>query len=360
MAKIPVTVIYGGRSAEHEVSCRSAAFVLRNLDPNKYDIAAIAINKDGHWLPQDATKLLAATEKTVPILEYKKVEESKALALTSASSGGSPRVIFPVLHGTFGEDGTMQGMFDLFEVAYVGPDTLGSAVGMDKAVSKKLAQAHGVPVVPYMETKLQFWKKNANDICQAAIKELGLPLFVKPARLGSSVGISKVKTAADLQRACNEAFKFDEKILFEKGLNVREIECAVLGDYDPDVSIPGEVVVTNAEFYDYDAKYINEHGADVVIPAKLDPVQVKTAQQLSKLVFQALDLYGMARVDLFLEKGTGKFYFNEVNTIPGFTSISQFPMLWKASGVSAGELIDRLIDLAIKRHTIRKNIQRSK
>lgn len=369
--KQDVLVIYGGRSAEHEISCRSAAFILRNLDPGKYNVHAIAIDKDGAWLPQNAQHLIANLKGPVPIERSaaQKVlpagRDPAGHLLALAGDGTTPGVdrkrlvVFPILHGTFGEDGTMQGLLELAEVAFVGPDTMGSAIGMDKVVSKKLVQAAGVPVVPWLETRQQFWAEHQDGICAEAEKSLGYPMFVKPVRLGSSVGISKVKDRAALKRACVEALSFDDKIMIEKGLNVREIECAVLGDYDPDVSIPGEVI-PHAEFYSYEAKYIDADGASMAIPAKLDAAQVRTAQDLARRVFMALDLYGMARVDLFLDKNDGKFYFNEVNTIPGFTEISQYPMLWKESGVDSKELLDRLIALAVKRQDQKRALKRSR
>jgi D-alanine-D-alanine ligase len=268
-------------------------------------------------------------------------------------------VVFPILHGTNGEDGTIQGLLELAEVAFVGPDTLGSAVGMDKVVSKKLAQAAGVPVVPWLDTRAQFWPDHHERILAEAANSLGFPLFVKPARLGSSVGVTKAKSKDELRRACELALSFDDRIMIEKGLSVREIEVAVLGDYDPDVSVPGEVI-PHAEFYSYDAKYIDADGASMAIPAVLEPAQVKTAQQLAKQVFTALDLYGMARVDLFLDKTTGAFYFNEVNTIPGFTEISQYPLLWQASGVPPRALLDRLVELALKRQQTKAKLARSR
>lgn len=354
MTKTKVMVLYGGRSAEHEVSCRSAAFVLRNLDRNKYDISAVAIDKAGRWLPQDTAKLLADVPQTIPITQKTQVAETETLQEKST-------VVFPVLHGTFGEDGTMQGLLDLGEVAYIGPDTLGSAIGMDKVVSKKLAQIAGVPIVPFRDLRRQDWVQQKDAFIKECIKELGFPMFVKPARLGSSVGITKVKTnAADLEKACLEAFKFDEKLLVEKSINARELECAALGDYNPKLSVVGEIVIRNAEFYDYEAKYQTEDGAEIVIPANLSEAQVKEVQDISRRVFRALELYGMARIDLFLDKDTGEFYFNEVNTIPGFTAISQYPMLWKASGLSSAELLDELVALAVRRRDSRLALQRSK
>ncbi len=368
--KTKVYVLYGGRSTEHEISCRSAAFVLRNLDAKKYEVHAIAIDKDGQWLPQDTQELLANLKGPVPISRAR--QKQPALPTTAksldpgtsllAATGASEKeriVIFPVLHGTFGEDGSIQGMFDLAEIAYVGPDTLGSAVGMDKAVSKRLAQSAGIPVVPWVETRAQFYAEHKHRILDEAERALGYPMFVKPACLGSSVGISKAKDRVALEKACAEALRFDGKILIEKAMTVREIEVAVLGDYDPLVSVPGEVI-PHAEFYTYEAKYIDADGASMAIPAKLDAAQTKRVQELGKQVFQALELYGMARVDFFLEAGTGEFYLNEVNTIPGFTEISQYPLLWKETGVPAEELLDRLVQLALKRRDDRRKLERSK
>ncbi len=365
-----VLVIYGGRSAEHEISCRSAAFILRNLDPEKYDVHAIAIDKDGTWLPQNTKHLLANLKGPVPIersvaaqtaLPAGRDPAGNLLALLPGGSAPDRKklVVFPILHGTFGEDGTMQGLLELAEVAFVGPDTMGSAIGMDKVVSKKLVQAAGVPVVPWLETRQQYWAKHKDEIANEAVKALGFPMFVKPVRLGSSVGITKVQDLAALKKACDNALSYDDKIMIEKGLAVREIECAVLGDYDPEVSVPGEVI-PHAEFYTYEAKYLDEGGASMAIPANLDAEQTKMARDLSRRVFMALDLYGMARVDLFLEKGTNKFYFNEVNTIPGFTEISQFPLLWKESGVDARQLLDRLVGLAVKRQETKRALKRNR
>jgi D-alanine-D-alanine ligase len=358
-------VLYGGRSTEHEISCRSAAFVLRNLNPDKYDVRAIGIDKDGKWIPQDTQALLANLKGPVPInlprLNQPALPTNDPSSSLLAASGldRADMVVFPVLHGTFGEDGSIQGMFDLAEVAYVGPDTLGSAVGMDKGVSKRLVQGAGIPVVPWVETRTQFWSAHKSEICAEAESSFGYPMFVKPARLGSSVGVAKVANRAALEKAVTAALSFDDKVLIEKGLMVREIECAVLGDYDPQVSVPGEVI-PHAEFYSYEAKYIDADGASMAIPAKLDAAQTKLAQDLSKRIFQALELYGMARVDLFLDKTSGEFFFNEVNTIPGFTEISQYPLLWKESGVDAAALLDRLVDLASKRRDQRKALKRSK
>ena len=370
--KKKVIVLYGGKSTEHEVSCRSASFVLRNLDPNLYDIQAIGVDKQGRWHPQETQKLLANLDKSVPIDTSPRVSGSKVNQLSTstsfdpstsvASAAGAQQpsdvVVFPVIHGTTGEDGSLQGMLDLAEVAYVGPDTLGSAVGMDKIVTKKLAQLAGVAVVPWVEVKKQFWKKQQDRFIKDAETTLGYPMFVKPARLGSSVGVAKAKDRGALIKACDEAFGYDDKLLIEKGMDVREIECAVLGDYDPEVSLPGEVI-NHTEFYSYEAKYVDKAATSISVPAKLTSEQTEEARALAKRVFQALELYGMARVDLFLEKSTGKYYLNEVNTIPGFTEISQYPMLWEASGLKPKDLIRRLIDLAVARRDERAALKRS-
>ncbi len=365
-----VLVVYGGRSTEHEVSCRSAAFVLRNLDRTRYRVHAVGIDKAGQWWPQDEVAIQAVLgkgEKAVPIHQngqplmaadrsslFDFLEYTRRLALASRSE----LVCFPVIHGSSGEDGTLQGLLELSEIAFVGPDTLGSAIGMDKVVSKKLAQAAGVPVVPWIDVKQQFWAVQQSDIASRAVAQFGLPLFVKPVRLGSSVGVTKVTDASKLLPACNEALAYDDKIMIEKGLDVREIECAVLGDYEPQVSLPGEII-PHADFYSYDAKYTHADGASTKVPADLNPAQSKRAQDLAKQVFMALELFGMARVDLFLDKLDGAFYFNEVNTIPGFTEISQYPILWQASGLPGPELLDKLIDFAVARQAGKRRLKRA-
>jgi D-alanine-D-alanine ligase len=359
-----VIVIYGGRSTEHEISCKSAAFVLRNIDRKKYEVAAIAIDKKGRWLPQNVDGLLDNLTGPVPILdgEGRTPLESLPLeptptdvvsrAIVNRSAAGydvKNIVIFPVLHGTYGEDGSIQGFFNLGDLAFVGSGTLGSAIGMDKCIAKKLVSAEGIPVVPWVETRKQFYLLDPEAFLNKAETTLGYPIFVKPASLGSSVGINKVRNRAELRQACEEALSMDEKILLEKALDVREIECAVLGDYDPIVSEPGEVVTHGVSFYSYEAKYLSKTQATSEIPADLAPKQRAEARELSKRIFQCLECYGLARVDLFLDKNTGKFLFNEVNTLPGMTEVSQYPLLWENSGIKPSELIDRLINLALKR-----------
>ena len=370
--KTKVVLLYGGRSAEHEISCRSAAYVLKNLPADQYDVVAVAIDHEGRWLPQDVAKLRQQADKPLPILSQATMSAMPSLPAAEQNAGtavtplmlkgaveNAPAdadiVFFPVLHGSFGEDGKIQGLFELAEVAYVGPDTLGSAIGMDKVVAKKLAQSAGVPVVPWLDFRAEVYFENPDHWHQRIQNELGPTYFVKPVCLGSSIGITKVESPSNLPMALTEAFRYDEKVMVETALSVREIECAVLGGYEPEVSLPGEIVAQK-EFYDYEAKYLSADGALLKIPAELEPTQVKEAQDLSRKVFKALELYGMARVDLFLENSTGQFYLNEVNTIPGFTEISQFPLLWQHSGMTGPQLIGKLIQLAQQRRDLTRRL----
>jgi D-alanine-D-alanine ligase len=363
---INVIVLYGGKSAEHEVSCRSAAFVLRNLDRSKYNVVAIGVTKQGQWLPQNTAQITSGNPKTIPILE----PESRRNLLADSGSQLVPEtiftrndleksqtVVFPVIHGSNGEDGTLQGLLELSELAFVGPDTLGSAVGMDKAIAKKIVAFEGIEVVPWVEVYKEEWQDSFAAVERETAGRLGYPVFVKPARQGSSVGVSKVRKPEDLRAACELAFSFDEKLLIERGLEVREIECAVIGGRNPKVSLPGEIAPK--DFYSYEAKYVDADGAAIIVPADITPDQAKLAQDLSRRIYRALNLYGMSRVDLFLEKSTGKFYFNEVNTIPGFTEISQFPMLWAESGLKPADLLDELIKDAIARKNEQSRLKRS-
>lgn len=371
---IDVIVLYGGRSTEHEISKRSAAFALKHLDRSCFRVHAVGITPDGEWIPQREMAAESIPAGPVPIhpkatgapvsgqLGKATIRDVLFSLVGVAQEGvdtGRELVVLPMLHGTNGEDGTLQGLLEQAEVAFVGPDTLGSAIGMDKVVAKRLAQAAGVPVVPWTDVRAHEWVDRADDLCSAALEQLGLPLFVKPARLGSSVGVTKVVQAQALKAACEAAFRYDDRILIEKGFKVREIEVAILGGYDPQVSVPGEVI-PHADFYSYDAKYIDQNGASMAIPAKLTPEKSDEAQRLARQVFMGLDLFGMSRVDLFLEEASQKFYFNEVNTIPGFTEISQYPLLWQASGVPAKDLLTRLVQLALDRLWTKRKLARSK
>ncbi len=349
--RLRVGVLFGGRSGEHEVSLASAASVIRGLDPAKYEPVPIGITKEGHWrIGVGAQKMLPEVLRGGdPVMMTADPTDASLMPLKGGGAGQHLDVIFPVMHGTFGEDGTIQGLLDLAGLPFVGAGVLGSAIGMDKDVAKRLLQVAKIPVVPWITVHRHDWEKNPKQIQRAIESKFKYPLFVKPATLGSSVGMTKVHSRAELAPALNLAAEFAMKILVEKAMVAREIEVSVLGNHDPKASIPGEIV-PHREFYDYTAKYL-EDGTQLLIPAKLKAAQVKTIQSLAVAAFRALELSGMARVDFFLEKrAPGKLFLNEVNTIPGFTSISMYPKLWEASGIPFRELIDRLIALAVEQH----------
>ena len=352
MKKIRVGVIFGGRSGEHEISLRSAESVLRSLDPNKYEVVPIGITHEGKWLSSRGESAMALLPPKEAI-ETTLAKGEPAALTAEPNSGGNVDVIFPVLHGTYGEDGTIQGLLDLANVPYVGAGVLGSAVGMDKDVMKRLLRQAGLPVGDFWTIK----KNEIESFIEKRFEDLPYPVFVKPANLGSSVGITKVHGPEELRAALNAAAEYDRKIVIEKGIDAREIEVAVLGNDDPIASIPGEIIPSR-EFYDYEAKYVSEDSR-LLIPAPLSSDQVAEAQRLSIATFKSLEGSGLCRVDLFLERGTEKFYVNEINTLPGFTSISMYPKLWEASGIPYNELIDRLIALALERHE-EKNKLRTK
>ena len=336
MKKIRVGVLFGGKSGEHEVSLLSAASIVAALDKTRYDVVPLGITKEGHWLST------ADSARMLPAAEFTQVPETSAISL--ATEGHSIDVVFPVLHGTHGEDGTVQGFLDLAGLPYVGAGVLGSAAGMDKDIMKRLFRDHGLPVVEWVLVM-------RSDIATArerVERELAYPVFVKPANLGSSVGISKVHNAEELLAALELAASFDRRILIERGIDARELECSVLGNDSPVASVVGEIIPIH-EFYDYDAKYIDK-GSTLLIPAPVTPEQSDMVRDLSCRAFQAIDCAGMARVDCFLERPTDKLYLNEINTIPGFTSISMYPKLWEANGISYAALLDRLIALALERH----------
>jgi D-alanine-D-alanine ligase len=348
--RLRVGIFFGGRSGEHEVSLASAASVIRGLDPDKYEAVPIGISKEGHWLIGGAAqKMLPEVLKGGQRVMMTADPTDAALVKLDGSGGGQRLdVVFPVMHGTFGEDGTIQGMLDLAGLPFVGAGVLGSAIGMDKDVSKRLLQAAKIPVVPWLTVFRHEWESKPQDIQAAVEAKFPYPVFVKPATLGSSVGMTKVHSREELAPALNLAAEFAMKILVEQCVVAREIEVAVLGNHDPQASVPGEIV-PHREFYDYAAKYLEE-GTRLLIPAKLTPVQQKKIQGYAIEAFRVLELSGMARVDFFLEKEGGKIYLNEVNTIPGFTSISMYPKMWEASGIPFRELIDKLIELALEIH----------
>jgi D-alanine-D-alanine ligase len=348
--RLRVGVLFGGRSGEHEVSLVSAASVIRGMDPDKYEAVPIGITKDGHWLiGEGAVKMLPEVLKGGRrVMLTADPTEAALVPLDRGAGAQRLDVIFPVMHGTFGEDGTIQGMLDLAGLPFVGAGVLGSAVGMDKDVAKRLCQEAGIPVVPWVTVHRWHWEKEPHVVKEEVEKAFPYPVFVKPATLGSSVGMTKVHNADELAPALDLACEYGMKILVEKAVVAREIEVSVLGNHEPKASVPGEIV-PHREFYDYAAKYLEE-GTRLVIPAELRPAQVQKIQDLAVKAFRALELSGMARVDFFLEKKGSKLYLNEVNTIPGFTSISMYPKLWEASGIPFRELIDKLIELAFEMH----------
>ncbi len=344
MRKLRVGVLFGGRSGEHEVSLRSAEYILRALDRDKYDVLPIAITKDGKWLA--AREPARSPDPGGEVREA--LERGSALDWAAEPSDDAPvDVVFPIVHGTFGEDGTVQGFLELADVPYVGAGVLGSSVAMDKDVTKRLLRDAGLPIVDYWSVPAF----ESDRFFEASADTLPYPVFVKPANLGSSVGVSKVGSAGELQAALATALEYDRKAVVERGVQAREIELSVLGNDEPVVSVPGEVRPAR-EFYDYEAKYVTDD-SELIVPAVLEDAQVREAQAMALAAFKALECSGMARVDLFLENGSGKFYVNEINTLPGFTSISQYPRLWEASGMSGVQLVDRLIELAVERHADR-------
>ncbi len=353
--KIRLGILFGGRSGEHEVSLTSAASLLKALDSEKYEVVPIGITRQGRWLLGSAAdKLLPGVLKNgKPVTPSVDPTGPGLIPLGLAARRAPSRrpavdVVFPVLHGTFGEDGTVQGLLELAGIPYVGAGVLGSAAGMDKDVMKRLFRDARLPLVPWITILRGEWIEEPRRTRKRIEKEIGYPLFVKPANLGSSVGISKVRGPRELAPALNLAAKFDRKILVEHGVDAREIECAVLGNDRPQASVPGEVVPVN-EFYDYEAKYLKE-GSELIIPARLTKRQSATVRRLAVAAFQAVECAGMARVDFLMERKTRRIFVNEINTIPGFTPISMYPKLWEASGIPYSELVDRLIRLALDRH----------
>jgi D-alanine-D-alanine ligase len=361
VSKIRVVVLFGGRSAEHEVSILSARNVLLALDRERFDPVLVGIDKEGRWRLEPERTLLDAsgdprklflrgqgTELTVPVHP----QRSPATAALTYDD-----VVFPVLHGTYGEDGTVQGLLELADVAFVGAGPLGSAIGMDKEVTKRLLSQAGLPVVPWSLVTAAEFSRDPGAV-EVRVGKLGYPVFVKPANAGSSVGVSKVKAPPELLAALRLALSFDRKVLVEAAVDAREIECAVLGNDAPEASVPGEIVVHHRDgFYSYDAKYVDAGGSEWQIPARIPDETAARVRAFAVETFRVLELAGMARVDFFLDRGTSALYVNEVNTIPGFTAISMYPKMWEHSGLSARELVSRLIDLAIERRRQRRALK---
>jgi D-alanine-D-alanine ligase len=358
-AKIKIGVLYGGKSGEHDVSLCSAASVVSALDKNKYEVIAIGIDRAGRWYVQDQPEIVTDRDFG-KILSLKRrgrwlvnhFEQGNKLHIYNIENNNEEVVvdlIFPVLHGTFGEDGTLQGLLELAMVPYIGADVAGSAIGMDKDVAKRLLKEAGIPVVPSITISKKEWHDQPEPITRRALEKLGLPLFVKPLCTGSSVGIKKVKEQEALAGAIDFALQFDMRIMIEKAVDCREIECAVLGNDEPEASILGEII-PNHEFYSYEAKYIDPQGAKMNIPAQIEDGLADAIRKHAVAGYKALNCSGMARVDFFLDKKTNAFYLNEINTIPGFTSVSMYPKLWEATGLTYASLLDKLISLALERH----------
>lgn len=368
-----VAVIFGGQSTEHEISCRSAAFLFREIPRDRYQVAALAVTKNGRLIPQNLERIEREQNPTVAIYEGETADpvsqqvfqrlcqflgNGQGAEQTPAPDDGD-LLVFSIMHGTFGEDGCWQGYWELAGLPYVGADVLGSAIAMDKEIAKKLVSLAGVPIVPYSVVQRAEWQKNRQSVLDRIQNDLAeADYFIKPANLGSSVGVSRAKNRQELEKAVSEAFTFDTKVLIEKAMNVREIEFAVLSGEETKVSLPGEVAASSG-FYSYESKYIDAEGAKILIPAPLSEAQIQEGQELALKAFHALNLFGLARIDLFLDKQNGQYFFNEANTLPGFTNISQYPMLWQHMGLSPAQLLHELLETARYRWLQKRTLNRA-
>ena len=357
--KLRIGLLYGGRSVEHEVSISSARSIFQALDPDRYDVSLIHVDYSGHWYLREADAF--STQESGKGMEITLAPIPGSATLVPVDQHNHPAialdVIFPIIHGRNGEDGTLQGLLELKEIAYVGSGVLSSAAQMDKDIAKKLLAQAGLPVVPWLtfrQHELQGARRQAAE--NAIDAQLGYPVFVKPANSGSSVGISKVQGPAALNGALDEALRHDDKLIVERGLDAREIEVAVLGDEVPEASVPGEIKPSH-EFYDYEAKYL-DNATDLLIPAPLSNEESATLQEMAIRAFRALDATGLARVDFLVDRASAEIYVNELNSLPGFTDVSMYAQLWQATGLSMAELLDRLVELALDRKRRRSGLQR--
>jgi len=357
MAKLRIGLVYGGRSVEHEVSVTSATSILSALDPARYEVVLVAVSQTGRWhlgapgmLPEAVAR---GEEVTLPAIPG----ESTLVSVGDGAPAAKLDVILPIIHGTGGEDGSLQGFLEMAGVPYVGAGVLGSAIQMDKEVSKRLLAAAGLPVAPGVLFRAAELRAGAETAVERVLKEIGLPAFVKPACLGSSVGITKVRDREELARGLDEAARYDSKIIVERAIDAREIEVAVLGNQEPEASVPGEII-PKADFYDYHAKYVSED-TELVVPAQVSEEQTARFQELALAAFRVLEGAGIARVDFFLDRATGEILINELNSLPGFTEVSMYPRLWQASGLPYPALLDRMIELALERHRTSAALERT-
>lgn len=365
--RIRVAIVFGGRSGEHEVSLVSAQGIMKAIDKKKYEVLPIGITKEGQWIaggdPMRALQSGMAAGESRPVALLGDPSQRGLIRLEEqeqelqAARLARVDVVFPILHGPFGEDGTIQGLLELADLPYVGAGVTGSALGMDKIVQKTVLRAHGLPVADFVPILRKEWERDPDAVIERILETLGCPCFVKPANLGSSVGISKVRAPQELPAALNEAARYDRKLIIEEAIDAREIEVSVLGNDEPIASVPGEIIPCR-EFYDYEAKYIADD-SELLIPAPIPDELRDRFQEMAIQAYQAIDCAGMARADFFLERDTYKIYVNELNTIPGFTPISMYPKLWEASGISYTELISRLLELALERHQDRSRSETS-
>jgi len=365
--RIRVAIVFGGRSGEHEVSLVSAQGIIKAVDKKRYEVLPIGITKEGQWIaggdPMRALQSGMAAGESRPAALLGDPSQRGLIRLEEqeqelqAARLARVDVVFPILHGPFGEDGTIQGLLELADLPYVGAGVTGSAMGMDKIVQKTVLRAHGLPVADFVPILRKEWERDPDAVIERILETLGCPCFVKPANLGSSVGISKVHAPQELPAALNEAARYDRKLIIEEAIDAREIEVSVLGNDEPIASVPGEIIPCR-EFYDYEAKYIADD-SELLIPAPIPDELRDRFQEMAIQAYQAIDCAGMARADFFLERDTYKIYVNELNTIPGFTPISMYPKLWEASGISYTELISRLLELALERHQDRSRSETS-
>ena len=357
MAKVRVGVVFGGRSVEHEVSIASATSIVSALDPARYDVTLLAVDVDGRWrlgaqgaLPESVS---SGSEVRLPAVPG----DGTLVSAEDGTPAARLDVVIPIIHGTGGEDGCIQGFLELADVPYVGAGVLGSALQMDKEVTKRLLAAAGLPVLPWTSLRKPRLEADPEAAVRAVLGEIGLPAFVKPACLGSSVGISRVTSADELTAGLREAARYDGKLLVERAIDAREIEVGVIGMDEPEASVPGEIV-PKRDFYDYESKYVDEE-TELVVPAELDEAQAAEARRLALAAYAALEGEGLARVDFLLDRATGALYVSELNSLPGFTEVSMFPRLWKASGLAYPALLDRLIEFAVERHRRRGTLERT-